>query len=384
MEPSRFINSPSGHLIHSTSGYDAFVPNPLPPLLDISASLIHTLSDADRKLGELAGFGRVLPNPHLLIHPFLRREAVLSSRIEGTQASLFDIYAFEAVQLPLFDHNSDAKEVHNYVTALQYGLDRLESLPVSLRLICEVHEKLMDGVRCGYQTTGEMRRSQNWIGPAGCTLSEATFVPPPVEQMKEALYLLEEYLYQTSDFPPLIRAAMIHYQFEAIHPFLDGNGRIGRMLIVLLLCAWKVLPQPLLYMSAYFEKNRAEYYELLMAVSQRGDWDAWISFFLRGVTEQSADAVQRAQRLMDVQSHYRSLLNQSSNSIKMLQVLDYAFINPVFSTNRVAAALSLPFSTVQRYLVELLHMGFIEEVTGGARNRIYRANPILQAIDAQF
>jgi Fic family protein len=229
--------------------YWAYYPAPLPPRLAWTTELIITLSKADSALGELKGLGHNLANPHLLIAPFIRHEAVLSSRIEGTQASLSDLYAYEAVQLSMFSHPTDVEEVHNYVRALQYGLERLKTLPLSLRLIRELHAHLMEGVRGEHQTPGEFRRSQNWIGPPGCLLDDATFVPPPPEETHAALRDLEAYLHAKPTLPPLIRLGLIHYQFEAIHPFLDGNGRVGRLLIVLLLCAWELLPQPLLYLS---------------------------------------------------------------------------------------------------------------------------------------
>jgi Fic family protein len=219
--------------------------------------LTRTLTDAVQALSELAGIGRAISNPHLLINPFIRREAVLSSRIEGTQADIADLYAYQVGQLPLANMPSppeaDVKEVHNYVQALEYGLKRLETLPMSLRLIRELHARLMEGVRGEYATPGEFRRSQNWIGPANSNLNEAPFVPPPVPQMHEALNSLEEYLHRHDvTYPPLVRLAFVHYQFEAIHPFIDGNGRVGRLLISLLLVEWKLLPLPLLYLSAFF------------------------------------------------------------------------------------------------------------------------------------
>ena len=243
MNPDDFRTSTSGRVIRvgqGQSAYWAFVPNPLPPPLTLDTALIRWLSEADRALGELAGLGRALPNPHLLISPFIRREAVLSSRIEGTQADLADLYAFEAGQLALpgfkpAPSEADVREVANYVRALEYGLERLSTLPVSLRLIREVHARLMEGVRGESATPGEFRRTQNWIGAPGCTLNEATYVPPPVEEMHAALDAFEKYLHTEDELPPLVRLALIHYQFEAIHPFVDGNGRIGRLLLSLLL-----------------------------------------------------------------------------------------------------------------------------------------------------
>lgn len=258
MNPEDFRASPSGTVIRSVSGFWAFVPNPLPPALEWTDELAQALSDADRALGALAGLSNALPNPHLLVRPFVRREAVLSSRIEGTQASLTDLYAFEAKQLPLLDAPADVREVFNYVDALEYGLKRLEALPVSLRLIRELHARLMQGVRGEPMTPGEFRRSPNWIGPFGSTLETAPFVPPPPLEMEQALAEFEKFLHTESTLPPLVRLGLIHYQFEAIHPFLDGNGRVGRLLISLLLGAWELLPEPLLNLSVYFERQRQQ------------------------------------------------------------------------------------------------------------------------------
>ena len=260
MDHRAFAQSPAGRVRHVPGGnYWAFLPNPLPPPVEWTADLVTDLAQAERALGTLAGIGGGLPNPHLLITPFMRREAVLSSQIEGTRASLTDLYAYEAQQLTLFDGPSDVREVYNYVDALEYGLTRLASLPVSLRLICEIHSRLMAGVRGGQQAPGSFRHTQNWIGPAECSLNEATYVPPPPDEMMDALSVLESYIHKETTQPALIRLGLIHYQFEAIHPFIDGNGRVGRLLISLLLCAWQLLPQPLLYLSAYLEAHRQRY-----------------------------------------------------------------------------------------------------------------------------
>lgn len=381
MDLDVFRNSPAGRLIRTQTDCWAFVPHPLPPKISWTPDLIAALSKADRALGELAGLGRSLPNPHLLIWPFVRREAVLSSRIEGTQASLSDLYVYEAIQLPLFDiPTSDVREVYNYVRALDYGLERLKSLPLSLRLIREIHEQLMEGVRGEHQTPGEFRRSQNWIGPPGCTLNEATCVPPPVSEMNEALDSFEKFLYAPSSLPPLVRLGFIHYQFEAIHPFLDGNGRIGRLLIILLLCSWDILPLPFLYLSAYFEAHRQAYYDSLLDVSQKGKWEAWLIFFLRGVATQSRDAVLRAQRLRNLREQYREQFQMARAASRLLQVVDLLFARPVLTTRQAAEALEANFSSAQRYINQLAATGILREITGQSRNRIYVAERILEII----
>lgn len=382
MDQAAFRDSPSGRAVWAPNGsYWAFVPSPLPPALTWTPELVGALSDADRALGELAGLGKSLLNPHLLIRPFVRREAVLSSRIEGTQASLADVYAFEAVQAPSAAGPADVQEVVNYVAALEMGLQRLETLPISLRLIREIHARLMQGVRGDYHTPGEFRRSQNWIGPPGALLRDATYVPPPPAELMEALDAFERYLYAPDPLPPLARLGLIHYQFEAIHPFLDGNGRVGRLLITLLLCAWELLPQPLLYLSAFFERHRQTYYELLLAVSQRGAWEAWLAFFLRGVASQARDAIQRANRLQAQREAYREQLQAARAAARLLQVVDFLFVHPILTTRQVEAALALDFATAQRYVDQLVAAGLLREITGKARNRVYRADAVLAVLD---
>ncbi|MFC2029678.1 Fic family protein [Chloroflexota bacterium] len=381
MNPEVFCNSPAGRVFRAPRGYWAFVPNPLPPVLPWTVGLVNSLSEADRALGELAGLGRSLPNPHLLIRPFVRREAVLSSRIEGTQASISDLYAFEAVQLALFEPASDVREVYNHVRALEYGLERLQELPPSLRLIREIHGRLMEGVRGERQTPGEFRRSQNWIGPPGSTPEDAPFVPPPVPEMHESLRAVEGFLHTASALPPLVGLGLIHYQFEAIHPFLDGNGRIGRLLITLLLCAWNLLTEPLLYLSAYFEAHRQTYYDLLLGVSQNGSWEEWLTFFLRGVTVQSRDAVTRSERLLALREQIREQVQKARAAARLLQVVDLLFAQPILTIRQVEAALDVNFSTAQRYVNQLEEAGLLREITGQARNRVYRADEVLRAIE---
>lgn len=380
MNPELFDRT-AGRVVRALAGYWTFVPEPLPPSFPWTPDLVAALSEADRALGALAGLGRSIPNPHLLIRPFVRREAVLSSRIEGTRASLSDLYAYEAVQLALFEPGSDVREVYNYVRALEHGLARLHELPVSLRLIREVHARLMEGVRGEHQTPGEFRHSQNWIGPVGSTPENAPYVPPPVAEMHEALSTLERFLHTPSVIPPLVRLGLVHYQFEAIHPFLDGNGRIGRLLVTLLSCAWDLLPEPLLYLSAYFEAQRRNYYDLLLAVSQRGEWEDWLTFFLNGVTAQSRDAVARAGRLQDLREQYRARLQAVRAPARLLQALDLLFDQPVLSVRQVETTLKLNYTTAQRYVQQLVEVGLLQEVTGQARNRVYRAEAVLRAID---
>lgn len=383
MDLETFRSSPSGRLVHSIQGrYWAFVPSPLPPQFDWGSDLVAALSNADRALGELSGLGRSMLNPRLLIVPFVRREAVLSSRIEGTQASLSDLYAYEAQQMPLFEHVPDVREVHNYVRALEYGLERLETLPLSLRLVRNIHARLMGGVRGERMTPGEFRRSQNWIGPPGSTLNQATYVPPPVEEMRAALYALEGFFHCEPALPPLIRLGLIHYQFEAIHPFLDGNGRVGRLLITLFLCRWGLLSQPLLYLSAYFNAHRQMYYDLLLSVSQRGTWKEWLTFFLRGVASQSQDAVGRAWRMQNLRERYREQFQAARASARLLQTVDLLFDRPILTVGQVVENLGVTIPTAQGYVDRLEEAGVLREITGQARNRVYRADEVLEAIES--
>ncbi len=382
MRTTEFVKNGSGRLVKSAQGYWAFVPNPLEPQLNFSLSLIQTLSEADRAVSELAGIARTLPNPHLLIGSFVRREAVLSSRIEGTRASFSDLLFFEAANLRV-DQVPDVREVANYVKALEYGLKRLNSLPLSLRLIKEIHSLLLEGLQSEIYTPGEFRRSQNWIGPPGCTLMDATYVPPPVEEMNGALDKFEKYLHAQSQLPPLIRMALIHYQFEAIHPFLDGNGRMGRLLVTLLLCSEGILTQPLLYLSAYIEQNRNEYYHLLLKVSQTGAWSEWIAFFLNAVATQARDAIQRTDHLLDLWQRYREKMRQRKASALLLQIVDDLFAQPVITNPGITKKLSITPRSAQLNIDKLIAAGLIEEATGQRRNRVYVAQEILTIIEAQ-
>jgi Fic family protein len=377
-----FNNGKSGQLVQTSRGYTAYVPDPLEPKIEFTLSIVKELSAADRALSELAGIARTLPNPHILIGPFLRREAVLSSRIEGTQASYSDLLFFEAARLREKEV-PDVREVSNYVKALEYGIARLSTLPISLRLIREMHQRLMTGVRGESQTPGEFRRSQNWIGPAGCTLSDATYVPPPIEEMESALDGFEKYLHAPSEMPALIRLALIHYQFESIHPFLDGNGRVGRLLVTLLLCAEKLLPQPLLYLSAYFERYRDDYYHHLLAVSQKGEWEQWIQYFLKAVAIQSADAIQRIDQLLSLRQSYRTRLQQARASALLLQLVDDLFSYPAITNPAISDRMKITPRSSQLNIDKLVEKGILREATGRQRNRVYVATEIVAIIERQ-
>jgi Fic family protein len=368
-------------LVKTARGNPAFVPRALPPQLDL-APLVGVLSAADRGLGRLGGIARGLPNPRLLFGPFSRREAVLSSRIEGTQASLTDLAVHEAAPEMTPKHR-DVREVANYVDALVFAVDPKRKLPLSLRLIRELHAILMADVRGADQTPGEFRRVQNFIGRAGATEETATFVPPPLPEMRDALNAFELYLHGTSDLPPLVRLALIHYQFEAIHPFVDGNGRVGRLLVAVLLREEHLLDQPVLYLSAFFEKHRAEYYERLLHVSQRGEYEDWIRYFLEGVRTQSLDAVQRADRLHDLREAYRERLKRAKGSPLQYQVVDLFFERIVLSAGTVVQELGVTHRAAIMSLRALKELKLVTEPIKRKRFRVFWAKGIDEVLEGE-
>ena len=371
---------PSGRSIRTPQGYTAFVPDPLPPTLEWTPVLTRALSDADRLIGQLAGEGGRLPNPHVLIRPFVRREAVLSSRIEGTRATLGELLAAEA-GVPVERSPDDLREVANYVKALEQGVKRLKTLPLSLRLMRELHATLMAGVRGQHATPGEFRRSQNWIGPPGCTLANASYVPPPVEEMTECLGTWERFLHDRS-LPPLAQVALLHYQFEAIHPFLDGNGRIGRLLITLFLVEREILPRPFLYLSAFFEAARRDYYERLQGVTEHGDWEGWVHYFLNGVARQSEDALGRAAKINQLLTTWREKAATETSSKVPVKLVDALGANPYLTLTGASRQLKVAFTTVQRAAEHLQKLGIVKEVSGQQRNRVYCATALLSILEA--
>jgi Fic family protein len=380
MDPKDYPSAEAGQAILTPMGFWAFVPNPLPPNIRWSSSLVSILSEAERNLSRLSTLIGAFPFPRLLIQPFVRNEAVISSRIEGTRASLTDLYTYETAQLSFFEQTDDVREVFNYVRAMDYGPERLKTLPASLRLIRELHEKLTENVRGGMLTPGEFRRSQNWIGPVGSTPTTAPYVPPPVEEMHQALDALEKFLHTEAEIPVLIRVGLIHYQFEAIHPFLDGNGRVGRLLMALLLCEWGLLSQPLLNLSVYIEHYRQEYYDRLLGVSQKGAWEAWLRFFLRGVSEQARESVYRMEQLQAIRVSYQPMIDRDRNASRMAAVIDFLFSRPILSVRQAADGLGIPFKTAGDYLAKLEQAGILREITGYTRNRIFQADQILRAV----
>ncbi len=382
MKPEHLTPKAAGRLVMTPPGFFAFIPNRLPPNLVYSAELVRLLSTADAALSELSGRGSVLPNPHILIAPYVRREAVLSSRIEGTQATLSDLLIDElgadaVAPRPL---PNDVIEVRNYVVALEYGMARLSTLPLSLRLVRELHDRLMRGVRGDHATPGEFRRSQNWIGPAGSTPVSAPYVPPPVVEMNELLDDWERFLHDRDSFPDLIQTAIMHAQFEAIHPFLDGNGRVGRLLITLFLIERRRLQEPLLYLSAFIEANRNDYYELLQRVHTHGDWDGWLRYFLTGVVEIATEGSQRAEALLAMRDRLRADLIKKPRAAALI---DHLFENPYITVARAARLLEVTNPTARNAVEALVGHGVLVEQSGRLWGKVYLARPILDAIESR-
>jgi len=382
MNVSQPRGSSSGRLVPIVggewSGHLGFVPNDLPPTIVWDSHLAVLTSEADRALGTLSGQGENLPNPRLLILPFMRKEAVVSSRIEGTQSTLSDLLRFEATTK---EGGTDVREVHNHVRAMAHGLERLATLPLSLRLIREIHSILLEGVRGEKARPGEFRQKPNWIGSDGCTLDEATFVPPPVPEMNESLHELERFMSANISIPPLIKVAMIHYQFEAIHPFLDGNGRIGRLLVVFLLCEQRLLSQPLLYISDFFERHRQEYYDLLLAVSEKGAWRGWVEFFLKAVAEQALDAVSRSRSLVSLQHEYRRLAQDEHLTPSALRLVDCLFEMPILTVPQVQRELGLTWPGAKNVVQSFVDQAILRPVNETSRPRLYVADRILEILD---
>ncbi len=368
----------AGCYIKQSSGYRAFIPAPLPPEppVTMDAEMVRRLSEANLELGRLDGVAGLVPNPDLFVAMYVRQEAVLSSQIEGTQCTLEDILQFEVDPSGVAKPDEIA-EVVNYVGAMNFGIERLESFPLSLRLIREIHARLMKGVRGAERDPGEFRRTQNWIGPGGATLLNATFVPPPVPRMMEALGDLEKFLH-TETLPPLIHFGLAHAQFETIHPFLDGNGRVGRLLITFLLCQRGMLQRPLLYLSHFFKAHRSEYYDRLMAVRTDGNWEGWLKFFLRGVAEVSRSATATAHGILALQRGHREIvIEKVSNAPLGLRLLEYLLRRPLVSVRMVEGELDCAYVTANKLIEQFTKLDLLREKTGGQRNRQYEYAPYL-------
>lgn len=359
MDAARFVRDDFGRVAKTPGphGFNTFYPAPLPRSVGLSDLTISTLSDADRSIGRLAGAGRLLPNPHLLVNAYIRREAVASSRIEGTEATLSDVFEAESTGKKV---SSDLQEVVNYIAAMEHGLECLQTLPISRRLIEQIHLILMSGVRGHERTPGEVRTSPNWIGSN--SPATAIFVPPPREEMENGLSDWERFVHENMAMPPLVRCALLHYQFETLHPFLDGNGRLGRLLIIFFLVSEGHLPSPLLYVSTYFEEHKGEYYDRLQAVREKAEINEWLQFFLRAVTTQANDAVARADQIIDKREDYRKRLHGDRSRAN--ELVECLIENPFISTATASSRLTISYQGAINLLRKLERNGIIDPVQG--------------------
>lgn len=372
----------AGRYVRQPGGFRAFLPAPLPPVPPVSldGTLGRLLSQADRALGRLDGAVITLPDPDLFVFMYVRKEAVLSSQIEGTQSSLQDLLAAEAELFDPPDLPRDVDEVINYVAAMQLGLSRLAELPVSVRLVRQIHARLLHGVRGGRLTPGEIRRSQNWIGPGGAGIGDATFVPPPPGAVADALGQWETFLHTADDLPLLVKIGLAHAQFETIHPFLDGNGRVGRLLVTFLLTEGGVLGRPVLYLSHYLKRHRQAYYDHLQAVRDRGDWEGWLAFFLRGVTEVSGEATETARRVLLMREQHRAAIAAGLGRAagKGHLVLEALYLRPIVAVGDVQALTGTTFAAANQLVARMTELGILREITGYARNRRFRYEPYVR------
>lgn len=379
MDASAYASTPFGEPRRTPGrhGYTAYFPAPIPRSIEIPTATVRLLADAESSLGRLAGVGQLVPNPHLLIRPYLLREALSSTRIEGTQASLADVFETEASGEP---PNADVEEVLNYIDALEWGLGQMKELPLGVRLIRGMHRRLLAGVRGRERTPGELRRTQNWVGGSGSTIETARFVPPPPQELAGLLADWEHYAHEDVEVPRLVQNAILHYQFETLHPFLDGNGRIGRLLSVFMLVQHGRLPAPLLYLSAYLERDRAHYYEALQAVRERGDALPWIELFLTAVRSQAQDAVLRAQRIVTLREEYRAAAATIASNNAMTLV-DLVCDTPIVSSRAVESGLGVTRPTALKLLRELEKVGVLVEGDAGPRGqRRYLARELMTAL----
>ena len=368
----------SGRFVKQVEGYRAFLPAPLPPTnpeIQFDRELIGLLDKAGQNIARLDGVASVLPDPNLFVAMYVRQEAVLSSQIEGTQSTLEDVLQFE-IDANGDDRPKDVEEVVNYVRAMNYGLQRMKELPLSKRLIREIHAELLSGVRGSNKDPGEFRRTQNWIGPAGCNLSTATFVPPPLVEMHASLDNLEQFLHNETELS-LILCGLVHAQFETIHPFLDGNGRVGRLLITFLLCQRRVLERPLLYLSHFLKANRTEYYDRLTAIRIAGDWEGWLKFFLRGIAEVSLEATETARKIVALRERDRNELQKHVTNPAAFTLLDNLFAQPICTPKMVAKWLGCSYSLANKFISQFQTAKLLREMTGNSRNRRYSYDPYL-------
>ena len=374
------LRSRSGCYQHQFGGHRAFIPKPLPPdpPVRIEGEFQRLLSDADRALGRLDGSIQTLPNPDLFVFMYVRKEAVLSSQIEGTQSSLQDLLAAEAKILTPNQPN-DVEEVVNYVQAMNYGLKRLRESPLSVRLIRDIHKCLLAGTRGSRLTPGELRCDQNWIGPPGCALQNAIFVPPPPGEVAPALAALENFLQHPGNLPALVQIGLAHVQFETIHPFLDGNGRVGRLLITFFLCAQGILQHPVLYLSHYFKQHRGEYYERLQAVRDYGDWEGWFNFFINGVLSVSREAAETARQILDLREKHRQRITEELGRAagNGHRILEHLYQRPILNVTEIEKFLNITYAGANSLVSRLIDLGLLQEITGKKRHRVFRYAPYL-------
>ncbi|KYC54257.1 MAG: Fic/DOC family protein [Candidatus Methanofastidiosum methylothiophilum] len=358
--------------------YNVFIPNPLPPNIEFDEELVLILSRAEEKLGKLSGVCLTLPSPNLLIIPYLRKEAIMSTRIEGTRISMQEVLLSEAKERE--EKTKDAQEVVNYINTVNYALTKIEKSPINVELIKEMHKVLMEGVRGDEKAPGEFREVQNWIGSELSKVSDANFVPPNPEAVPKLMEDLIEYLNTEHNVPVLVRCALMHYQFETIHPFCDGNGRIGRSLITVYLCKKKKIIKPLLYISEFFEKHRLEYNELLLKTGQTGKFEGWIKFFLKAVEVQSEDASVRAHKLLYLRESYRKRVQREAQSSDILNIIDYLFSNPFITVKRAQHILDVTYPTGKKYVEKLVEYEILKETNRLQREKTFVAYEIYEII----
>jgi Fic family protein len=362
----------AGSYVSQIGGYKAFVPKPLPPdpPIRLEGEMVLLLSQAAIALGRLDGTSATLPNVDLFVAMYVNKEAVLSSQIEGTQASLIDVLAFEA-NAAFPENPQDVEEVINYINALNYGLERLKTLPLSLRLIREIHDLLLQGVRGADRHPGEFRTSQNWIGHLGGTIGTARFVPPAPEDMNKALGDFEKFFHEETSLPTLIKVGLVHAQFETIHPFLDGNGRVGRLLITFILCCEGILHKPLLYLSHFFSMHKLEYYAHLQRVRDSGDWESWLKFFLRGVNEVAQEATMTAMNIVQLREKHRNIVASSfsRSAGSAYQLLEYLYRRPIITVNGVAEVTDLSYQNANRLVMKFQENDLLRQMDTYQRNR---------------
>lgn len=371
------MNTPTGSYERSLQGDECFVPDPLPPEISIPIQVQREIEDATHLLGQVEMCRTLLPNADLLTYGSLRREAIASSTIEGTVASANELLIFEASQ---YSEREAVREVNNYITALEWGFQQLGTLPLVSRLILGLHERLLSGVR-GQSNIGRFKVEQNWIGPyPGASKEEAIFMPCAPEDTLNLIGMLERYLNLENQEPKLVQCALAHYQFETIHPFGDGNGRVGRLLIILHLIQLGLLPAPLIYPSVFFEQNRDEYYRLLQSVRENGDWIAWIDFFVRGIKHQCRETINFTQRILALRDELRLSVGNVTRRASILEVLDAFFYDPLRSISEIEAQVGVAYHTVRSAIQDLEERGVVYEITGRKRGKVYACEPILEAI----